>query len=57
MTSGRTFSSWGVILADGPITDHEAQLVRKIGKLPDLNPGYLAEARKTARMRSEAEPG
>ena len=48
---------WGLILADGRITDHEAYLVRKIGKLLDLKPGYLAEAKKRARMRSEAEPG
>ena len=48
---------WGLILADGQIAAHEAHLVRKIGKLLDLKPGYLAEARNRARMRSEAEPG
>ena len=39
---------WGVILADGKIADHEARLVRKIGSLLELEPAYLAEARKKA---------
>jgi len=39
---------WGVILADGKITSHEAYLVRKLGNLLDLSPGYLAQARESA---------
>ena len=39
---------WGVILADGTIGTHEAYLVRKIANLLDLEPGYLAQARRAA---------
>lgn len=39
---------WGVILADGHLADHETHLVRKMAHLLDLQPGYLAEARKAA---------
>lgn len=39
---------WGVILADGKIGDHEAYLVRKLANLLDLEPGYLAQARRAA---------
>jgi len=39
---------WGVILADGTIATHEAYLVRKIAHLLQLEPGYLAEARRAA---------
>ena len=46
---------WGIILADGRIVDREAHLLRKIGKLLDLKPGYLAEARKRARVRPDGE--
>ncbi len=44
---------WGVILADGKITDHEAWLVRKLGHLLDLQPAYLAQARKAANQGTE----
>lgn len=37
---------WGVILADGEIGKHESYLVRKLGNLLDLKPGYLAQARR-----------
>lgn len=37
---------WGVILADGEIARHEAYMLRKIANLLDLEPGYLAAARK-----------
>lgn len=40
---------WGVILADGRITDHEAWLIRKLGHLLDLQPAYLSQARNAAR--------
>ncbi len=39
---------WGVILADGELATHEAWLVRKLAHLLELEPGYLAEARKSA---------
>ncbi|HEY7682120.1 MAG TPA: TerB family tellurite resistance protein [Gemmatimonadales bacterium] len=39
---------WGVILADGSIAEHEAYLVRKLANLLDLEPGYLAQARRAA---------
>jgi uncharacterized tellurite resistance protein B-like protein len=45
---------WGVILADGELATHEAWLVRKLAHLLELEPGYLAEARKSAASR---EPG
>jgi uncharacterized tellurite resistance protein B-like protein len=40
---------WGVILADGQIAAHEDYLVRKIANLLQLEPGYLSEARRSAR--------
>jgi len=44
---------WGVILADGQIATHEGWLVRKLGHLLELEPGYLADARRAAdRQRS-----
>jgi uncharacterized tellurite resistance protein B-like protein len=39
---------WGVILADGKMSDHESHLVRKMASLMQLEPGYLAEARRKA---------
>jgi uncharacterized tellurite resistance protein B-like protein len=39
---------WGVILADGRLSDHEAHLVRKMAGLMQLEPAYLAEARRAA---------
>ena len=37
-----------MILADGNIAEHEAYLVRKLANLLDLQPGYLAQARRAA---------
>ena len=42
---------WGVILADGRLTDHETHLVRKMASLMQLEPAYLAEARRMAAAR------
>ena len=42
---------WGVILADGQIATHEGWLVRKLGHLLELEPGYLADARRAADRR------
>ncbi len=39
---------WGVILSDGKIAEHEAYLVRKLANLLELEPGYLAQARRAA---------
>jgi len=39
---------WGVILADGRLSDHETRLVRKMASLMELEPAYLAEARRAA---------
>jgi len=39
---------WGVILADGKIADHEAYLIRKLAHLLELEPGFLAQARRAA---------
>ena len=37
---------WGVVLADGTLADDENYMLRKIGNLLDLEPGFLAYARK-----------
>jgi uncharacterized tellurite resistance protein B-like protein len=39
---------WGVILADGRLSDHETHLVRKMASLMQLEPAYLAPARRAA---------
>jgi uncharacterized tellurite resistance protein B-like protein len=39
---------WGVILADGRLSDHETHLVRKLASLMELEPAYLAQARRAA---------
>jgi uncharacterized tellurite resistance protein B-like protein len=44
---------WGVVLADGHVGDHEAWLLRKLGHLLDLAPGYLSQARQAASSRPE----
>src|SRR5919112_1329897 len=43
---------WGVILADGHLSDHETHLVRKMASLMQLDPSYLAQARRSAAARS-----
>src|SRR3990172_8751396 len=42
---------WGVVLADGQITEHEQYLTRKISNLLDLEPGYLSAAKAAAAHR------
>jgi len=39
---------WGVILADGRLADHETHLLRKMASLMQLEPAYLAQARRSA---------
>jgi len=42
---------WGLIMSDGEVARHEAYMLRKIANLLDLQPGYLAAARKNAESR------
>jgi uncharacterized tellurite resistance protein B-like protein len=44
---------WGIVLADGTISDHEHYLTRKISNLLELEPGYLSAA-KDAAARSQS---
>jgi uncharacterized tellurite resistance protein B-like protein len=39
---------WSLVMSDGRIAHHEAHMLRKIASLLDLEPGYLAAARKLA---------
>ncbi|HET8648746.1 MAG TPA: TerB family tellurite resistance protein [Gemmatimonadales bacterium] len=49
---------WGVVLADGTIAEHEAYLVRKLANLLELEPAYLAQARRAATESQEGnQPG
>lgn len=43
---------WGVVLADGTVADDESYMLRKIGNLLDLEPGFLAHAKKQVKKRS-----
>lgn len=42
---------WGLVLADGQISDHEHYLTRKISNLLDLEPAYLSAAKAAAAKR------
>jgi uncharacterized tellurite resistance protein B-like protein len=42
---------WGLVLTDGEVGRHEAYMLRKIANLLDLEPGYLATARKRAQAQ------
>jgi uncharacterized tellurite resistance protein B-like protein len=44
---------WGLILTDGDVQRHESYMLRKIANLLDLEPGYLANARKRAASHLE----
>jgi uncharacterized tellurite resistance protein B-like protein len=44
---------WRVVDADGELSRHEEELMRKIARLLDLRPGYLAAARR----RRAPDPG
>ena len=47
---------WGLVYSDGELASREDYLMRKICNLLDLEPGYLAEARR--RVEDEGEdPG
>ena len=47
---------WGVILADGKLSDHETHLVRKMASLMQLAPAYLSDARRAAAGEKTHEP-
>ena len=47
---------WGLVLADGEISDHEHYLTRKISNLLDLEPGYSSAAKAAAAQRASS-PG
>jgi uncharacterized tellurite resistance protein B-like protein len=42
---------WGLVLADGEVSEHEHYLTRKISNLLDLEPGYLSAAKAAAAKR------
>lgn len=42
---------WGLVLTDGDVQRHESYMLRKIANLLDLEPGYLASARKRVASR------
>ena len=42
---------WGLVMADGNVSDHEQYLTRKISHLLDLQPGYLTAAKAAAESR------
>lgn len=46
---------WGLVLADGTITDHEHYLARKIANLLELEPGYLSAAKANAERARESQ--
>ena len=39
---------WGLVLADGSVSEHEHYLTRKISNLLDLEPAYLSSAKAAA---------
>ena len=42
---------WGLVYADGVVAKHETYLMKKVSKLLDVQPGFLAEARKRSEGR------
>jgi uncharacterized tellurite resistance protein B-like protein len=50
---------WGLVLADGKVSEHEHYLARKIANLLELEPGYLSAAKAAAQQAAERsrEPG
>jgi uncharacterized tellurite resistance protein B-like protein len=47
---------WGLIITDGAVQRHESYMLRKIANLLDLEPGYLAVARKRAGDQHDEQP-
>ena len=49
---------WGLVLADGSVSEHEHYLTRKISNLLDLEPAYLSSAKAAAAAKiGQARPG
>jgi uncharacterized tellurite resistance protein B-like protein len=48
---------WGLVLADGKISEHEQYLTRKIANLLDLKPGYLSTAKAAAATAAAERSG
>jgi uncharacterized tellurite resistance protein B-like protein len=48
---------WGVMLADGRLSDHETHLVRKMASLMQLDPAALAAARRAAEAAMDGGSG
>jgi uncharacterized tellurite resistance protein B-like protein len=46
---------WGLVLADGVISEHEHYLTRKISNLLDLEPAYLSSAKAAAAARLKSK--
>lgn len=46
---------WGLVLADGSISEHEHYLTRKISNLLDLEPAYLSSAKAAAAAKVEQD--
>lgn len=44
---------WGLVLSDGRIAEREDALTRKISRLLELQPGYLATAKEAAAKAAE----
>jgi uncharacterized tellurite resistance protein B-like protein len=44
---------WGLVLADGQVSEHEQYLARKISNLLDLAPAYLSSAKAAAERAKE----
>lgn len=42
---------WGLVYADGEVARHEQYLIKKVSKLLDVQPGFLAEARRKVEHR------
>lgn len=39
---------WGMVFADGKVVQHEQSLMRRVSRLLDVRPGFLAQARRRA---------
>lgn len=44
---------WGLVYADGDVARHEQYLIKKVSKLLDVQPGFLAEARRKVEDRTK----
>ena len=44
---------WGLVISDGKIAEREDALTRKISRLLELQPGYLATAKEAAARAAE----